>query len=146
MFNEQSLTLVVNGQTVSLGMSPAQSLVRALIVSLFTWRRADADDDLPAESRLGWWGDTFPVVANSRLGSRLWLLARSKLTSETVTQAKQYAQEALQWLVDDGVAARIDVVAERYDMQTLALGITVYHLDGQSTDVRFNDVWSFLNV
>lgn len=147
MFNDQPLTVQIDGQVTKLGMDSAQPLVRAVIVSLFTWRRANPDDDLPADLRMGWWGDTFPTIPNDRIGSRLWLLSRSTLTPETVAKAKEYAQEALQWLIDDGVAARVDVQTERQGLSTLAIGVRIYKSDGTvPLDVRFTDVWGFLNV
>ena len=147
MFNDQPLTVQIDGQVIKLGMDSAQPLVRAVIVSLFTWRRANPDDDLPADLRMGWWGDSFPTIPNDRIGSRLWLLSRSTLTPETVAKAKEYAQEALQGLIDDGVAARVDVQTERQGLSTLAIGCRIYKSDGTvPLDVRFTDVWGFLNV
>lgn len=145
MINDQSLTVVIDGRTVSLGLDSAEPLVRAVIVSLFTWRRARPDDVLPADSREGWWGDSFPAVPNDRIGSRLWLLLREKMTDQTVIRAREYAREALAWLIEDGVAARVDVEAERQGLGTLALGCRIYRQDGTvQADIRFSDVWSFL--
>jgi phage gp46-like protein len=147
MIDDQPLTLSVDGQAVNLGMQSTTPLVRSVLISLFTWRRANADDVLPANDRMGWWGDSFPVEANDRIGSRLWLLSRAKLTQETVNQAREYAQEALQWLIEDGVASRIEVIAERQGLHQLALGVTVYQSGGRAPiNLRFTDVWSFLNV
>ncbi|MDO9235954.1 MAG: phage GP46 family protein [Aquabacterium sp.] len=147
MINDQPLTIVIDGRTLNLGLDSTQPLVRAVLVSLFTWRRANADDALPGDLRMGWWGDSFPAVPGDRIGSRLWLLSRAKLTPETVAQAKEYAEEALRWLVDDGVAARVEVQAERQGLQTLAIGCRIYKSDGTvPLDVRFTDVWGFLNV
>lgn len=151
MINDQPLTVQIDGQTISLGLDSAQPLVRAVVVSLFTWRRANPDDDLPSGpdhlGRMGWWGDSFAAVPNDRIGSRLWLLSRAKLLPDTAARAKEYAQEALQWLVDDGVAARVEVQAERQGQSTLAIGVRIYKSDGTVPfDVRFTDVWGFLNV
>lgn len=147
MINDQPLTVVIDGQTIKLGLDSAQPLVRAVIVSLFTWRRANPDDPLPGDLRMGWWGDSFPSTPNDRIGSRLWLLSRSTLTPETVARAREYALEALQWLIDDGVAARVEVEAERQGLQALAIGCRIYKSDGTvPLDVRFTDVWGFLNV
>lgn len=145
MINDQPLTIVVDGRTIPLGLDSAEPLVRAVVISLFTWRRANPDDDLPGDLRMGWWGDSFPSVPNDRIGSRLWLLSRAKLTGETVIRAKEYAEEALAWLVDDGVAARVDVEAARIDTFTLGLACRFFKSDGTLlADVRFTDVWSFL--
>lgn len=145
MINEQPLTIVIDGQTISLGLDSTEPLVRAVIISLFTWRRANPDDDLPGDLRMGWWGDSFPTVANDRIGSRLWLLSRAKLTNDEVIRAKEYAQEALAWLVEDGIAARVDVEAARVDVSVLGLACRFYQSSGKLlADIRFTDVWSFL--
>ncbi|UCF26184.1 MAG: phage GP46 family protein [Ralstonia sp.] len=149
------LTVTFDGQTTPLGLlqdidnDKAHPLVRAVLISLFTWRRANADDTLPDPKgfRMGWWGDSYPAVANDRIGSRLWLLARAKLTLTTVQRAQDYAEEALQWLIDDGVAARIAVRAERQGLSTLALQCTLFAADGTANAVlRFDNLWSLLNV
>jgi len=147
MIDDQPLTVVLDGQLTSLGLDSAEPLVRAVLISLFTWRRAEPDDELPAGSRAGWWGDSLPPVANDRIGSRLWLLSRSKLTAETVQRAQEYADEALRWLVDDGVAARVATSAERQGLDRLALACQIYRSDGRlAADVRFTNVWGFLNA
>ena len=147
------LTFTLDGQTSSLGLlqdidnDKSDPLVRAVIISLFTWRRAHDDDVLPntGMSRMGWWGDSFPPVANDRIGSRLWLLARSKLTDSTAQQAQDYAEEALQWLIDDGVAARVDVSATRRGISTLALACTVVNRSGAvAARLQFANLWNFL--
>ena len=92
MTPDQSPTLVVDGRAVPLGMTPEEPLVRAVLISLFTWRRANADDDLPGNDRMGWWGDSHPPVDNDRIGSRLWLLSRAKIVPETLARAKAYAE------------------------------------------------------
>ena len=76
------------------------SLLRAVVISLFSWRRAATDDPLDDAERYGWWGDSYPTVADDRIGSRLWLLRRVKLTSATQRDAEFYVHEALQWLLD----------------------------------------------
>lgn len=151
MINDQPLTIVVDGQQIKLGLDSAQPLVRAVHMSLFTWARAKPADALPGGTdhggRMGWWGDSFPTAPNDRIGSRLWLLSRSKLTPETIAAAKEYAEEALRWLVADGVAARVDVRTERQGLSTLAIGVRIYKSDGTvPLDIRFTDVWEFLNV
>lgn len=147
MIDDQPLTIVLDGQTAQLGLDSPEPLVRSVLISLFTWRRANPDDPLPADARQGWWGDSYPVEPNDRIGSRLWLLARSKLTEDTVRRAREYAEEALAWLVQDGVAARVSVQAERRGIDTLALTCQIYRLDGRlAADVRFTNAWGFLNA
>ena len=139
------LWLVLDGIKIS-AVDVFDDLPRSVIISLFTWRRANPDDALPSNSRQGWWGDTYPVSANDRIGSRLWLLSRSVLTVETVTKAKEYAEEALQWLVDDGVAASVAVIAERNGIDRLDIGVTITRGDAGQINIRFTNVWDYLHA
>lgn len=100
-------------------------LETAVIVSLFTDRRAAADDDVPELDRRGWWADVFADVEGDQIGSRLWLLERSKSTSEAVRRAVEYAEEALAWMLEDGVASSVRARAERIAPHWLALTIEI---------------------
>lgn len=138
----QDLSVVVDGVAGS-PLAADDPLIRAVIISLFTWRRANPDDAVDG-SRQGWWGDTTASLSGDRIGSRLWLLSREKLLPETFNRAREYAREALQWLVDDQVAAAVDVAAERYGRAGLALVVTITRADRRVTELRFADVWQRL--
>lgn len=114
-------------------------LTRAVFVSLFTWRRAEPDDD--TDEAFGWFGDTFPTVANDRIGSRLWLLRRSKLTNATASKAREYARQALAWMEEDGVAARVEVNASRTGLNVLKLSLVIWQQDGSKHAIIFDDIW-----
>lgn len=137
------LQLVIDGVSITADLAD-EPIVRAAINSLFTWRRADADDALPGNHRFGWWGDALGPVSGERWGSRLWLLSRSALTDETVLRAKGYAEEALAWLVEDGVAQTVEVQAERQGLDRLALSCLIVRGNGTATAIRFADVWRYL--
>lgn len=139
------LTLYIDSQLTKIDQV-FDALPRAVLLSLFTWRRANADDALPADKRYGWWGDSFADVANDRIGSRLWLLTREKLTNATALRARQYAEEALAWLVDDGAAKRVDVVAERHGIDRLSLSVTVTRGDAAALNIRFENIWDYLHA
>ena len=91
-------------------------LETAVIISLFTDRRAKIDDILPDSNnsdRRGWWGDLVSDIENDQIGSRLWLLNREKTLESVLIRTKEYAKEALNWLIEDGVAIKIEASAER---------------------------------
>ncbi len=121
-------------------------LKSAVIVSLFSDRRAEADDVLPdaGGDRRGWWGDVRAQDGRGRIGSRLWLLEREKRTPETIARAREYAQEALAWLVEDRVARRVEVTAEATPEGWLALGVVIERPEGPDRD-RFDFVWRGLS-
>jgi phage gp46-like protein len=97
-----------------------QGLYTAVTVSLFTDAQAQPGDVIPDGSSdpRGWWGDMpiDPAAQDAtapprRIGSRLWLLDRALQTPETLARAQSYAREALQWLLDDGVAGSVTAAA-----------------------------------
>lgn len=142
---EQPSVVVVDGVALSTGMYPEQSLMRAVVISLFSWRLADADDPHDQE-RFGWWGDTHPPADGDLIGSRLWLLSRVALTEDTVARARGYCLEALQWLIDDGVATSVEVTAQRVGVDRLSVRCVISRVDGAVVDLRFDDVWRSINA
>lgn len=119
-------------------------LETALIVSLFTDRRAADGDALPSPSadRRGWWGDhAQPPVDGDRVGSRLWLLAREKQLPVVLDRAVAYAREALQWLIDDRVATRVEVEAEFTRPGLLGLLVVIERPQMPPLEVRYQYAW-----
>ncbi|MBK0004386.1 phage GP46 family protein [Erwinia sp. S38] len=84
-------------------------LQTAIIISLFTDRVARADDSTDSDDRRGWWGDSGEEMS---IGSRLWLLRRQKLTTAVAQKAEDYAREALQWLISDGVVSSVEAATQ----------------------------------
>ena len=105
------MQLFLNGAQVSADMT--DSLSRAVVISLFTWQRASQSDEVDNDQRMGWWGDTFAEEKGDKIGSKLWLLLRQKITDETLNRAQEYAYDALKWLIDDGICSDITVDVER---------------------------------
>jgi phage gp46-like protein len=131
------------------GLATDDGLATAIVVSLFSDRRARADDQLPDGAdgdRRGWWGDLAPPVEGDQLGSRLWLLAREKQLPSVVARAREYAEEALAWLVEDGIAERVEVAAEITRPGMLGLGIVIHRPQGGREEHRFAYVWSHHGV
>lgn len=116
------------------------ALERAVIISLFTWRRAESSDPVDDAERHGWWGDSYPEQANDRIGSRLWLLRRRSLTAQTLFDAKRYAEEALQWLVEDGHVTRLGVTVSRSSQDRLQAVVLLYRPDGDPVSINIEDL------
>lgn len=110
-------------------------LQHLITLSLFTWRRA-ADDDVVPEGmgRQGWFADP-------DFGSRLWLLARAKLTTETLARAKAYVLEALGWMVTDGILAKVDATAARA-AKGMELSVELTRPGEPERRARFSYLWS----
>lgn len=121
----------------------------AVIISLFTDRLAEPGDAIPdgTADRRGWWGD-MPVDAaqqdqppsgNALTGSRLWLLDRALQTQATLNAARAYAEEALAWMVADGVASAVTAIARFPRLGWLQLDITIAQPAGPS---QFSLAWA----
>lgn len=123
-----------------LGLAAGPALEAAIYVSLFTDRRARDDDTAAGPDRRGWWGDSF---ATEPIGSRLWLLRREKRTETTRRRAEEMCVEAMAWLIDDEVAAKVSCTAE-WQGQMLALLIQVFEPDGTVRPFRYVWAWDEL--
>lgn len=124
-------------------------LETAIIISLFTDRRAGADDILPDPNNLnrrGWWGDlAYPEVEGDQIGSRLWLFEREKTLESVLAKVKKYAEESLSWVIEDEVAVKVDVSAERLGpvgTDKLALLIQIYKIDGAEIAYKYEAQWA----
>lgn len=71
-----------------------------------------------------WWADT-------SLGSRLHELTREKDLARVYILARQYSEQALRPIIDDGRAQSINVTAEQYKRGWCLLLIRVTDLSGQ---------------
>lgn len=118
---------------------------RAAVISLLTWRRAEADDVLDDSERHGWWGDSFPSVANDRIGSRLWQLRRRTLTDATLRDAETFARESLAWMLDDGRVSDVAVAVTR-GIDRLDLAVVISLRDGGQVDLKLDNLWQLIHA
>jgi phage gp46-like protein len=128
-------------------LSSDQGITSAVMISLFTDAQAAPDDILPDPNftdRRGWWGDLVaPEVEGDRIGSLLWLLERSKTTPSVLISAKRYCEQALQWMVDDGVASSVVASVERQGTtgnDRLAISVSITMIDSHVVTIRFKDI------
>jgi phage gp46-like protein len=142
------------GSDPALDVATDDSLRTAVVLSLFLDRRARDDDALPdgGTDRRGWWADTvMPMTEGTlalrdgarsirrpdQIGSRLWLLSRELQVQEVVRRAHDYAVEALNWLIEDGHASRVEVRAFIPRFQMLGLDVRIWPVDGGEKDYSF---------
>lgn len=118
-------------------------LYTAIVLSLFTDGLAGDGDTLPDlnAGRRGWWGDAFAPTAGDRIGSRLWLLSREKQLVQVLRRAEEYGSEALQWLVEDGVARSVEVEASSPAAGLMALQLAVFRSSRPVARYRFDAFW-----
>lgn len=116
-------------------MQSAGDLATAVLISLFTDAAADDDDVIPdgTGNRRGWWGGA--------IGSKLWLRQRDKPTPQLPAIVKADIEDALTWLVTDGIATRVDVVTEYPRPGMLGAQVTIHRMTGQPLALRFSRLW-----
>ncbi|EOX1684079.1 phage GP46 family protein [Yersinia enterocolitica] len=130
--------LLGDWQTGGGGLLGGNDLETAILISLFTDRLARTDDGIDSDDRRGWWADT---GAEYEIGSRLWLLRREKLTTKVALKAEDYANEALAWLLDDGVVTAISTNAQIVYPNRLNLIINYQQPEKAQVSVKFSWVW-----
>lgn len=137
-------------------------LETAVALSLFTDARAPAGAVLPypESPRRGWWGDGLADTPGDSTGSLFWLLAREKQTPELLARIRDYARDALAWLIADGVALSVDVAAawivwapgsdrvlvggQPVRSGAVGLTVTITRPDGTAVTRRWDHVWQAL--
>jgi phage gp46-like protein len=127
---------VLAGGALELG----SDLETAVLISLCTDQVASPDDILPpgqASDPRGWWADTYE---GDQIGSKLWQAVWRQTTPDTLNWARDTASKALQWMVDDGVAAAIVVTPSFLGRGDLALGIVITESSGKRTP--FTYLWA----
>ena len=128
-------------------LQTGQDLETACLVSLFTDKFATVDFT-PTDGtsdRRGWWADPYN---DAPLGSNLWQLERAKKTRDTLGLAQRYASDALQWLIDDGVAQSVAVDTRwlGQDTGSTMLGIAVLITKPDESLTRFIFGWAWDNL
>ena len=138
-------TQLSGGYSIANGdLATGGDLYNAIYISLLTWRKP-ANTDLVDLSTYqhGFWADAFTGLTT---GSRLYLLQNSKLNYETASRAKTYITEALQWMLDQGVAEQIVVKTDIPALNTLMIYIDIYKTDGTNTVVKFDNLWDMIQA
>jgi phage gp46-like protein len=124
-------------------LQSGDDLSTSALISLFTDRTAEPSDRLPdaTTDRRGWWGD---VDQDVPIGSRLWLLGRSKLTPAVAAAARGYASEALAWMLTDGIAVDIQTGATIVKPSTLRLTASITRSNGTKESYGYDWAWAQL--
>jgi phage gp46-like protein len=119
-----------------------EGLETAVFMSLYTDQRAAEDENtnFPLDKR-GWWGDMLESNGD-QVGSKLWLYEREKLTTKVIAQIKDAMYDCLQWMIDDGIVARIDIALEKQENNKLFTEIKLFRQDDSRTTVKFDDLWN----
>lgn len=120
----------------------SDSLDTAILVSLFTDARADASEVADSAKRRGWIGnESTPGI---EMGSKLWLYDQARVTRETINGVRDATQDALQWLVDDGLAVSVRTAATA-SADGITVEVVIERPSGQ-VENRYYDLWNGTGV
>jgi phage gp46-like protein len=121
-----------------------QGMTTNLIVSLFADRRAEPYEVTVPMMRRGWWGNVNADEPGFEIGSKLWLLDQSRLTTNTILMAQQFAQQSLEWMVKDDLTASVAVEAlpsNRAGHTGIELNVTLV-TKVNKTEYKWYTVWN----
>jgi phage gp46-like protein len=144
-------SLLPNGQ-----LDDSQALATAVCVALGTNGLASDTDELPDpddNNRCGWWGDldAAAIWGGWPIGSKLWLLRRSKITpasarqGATVTLVENYIITAMQPFVDNKICSSFSVNATRVSAQRIDALLRIYRGPQQPIELLYQVLWDGLS-
>lgn len=126
-------------------LTSGSDLQTAILLSLFTDARVD--DYVPpppsaAPDRRGCWTDTY---AGYQIGSRLWTRMRLVKNQTTLSLIEGDVQDALAWLVTDGVVASFNIQAAWVNRTMIGLSIVARMPTGDPQTFAYQWVWGQIN-
>jgi phage gp46-like protein len=134
-------------------LDDTQALATAVIVALGTNALAGDFDVLPdpdSNDRMGWWGDldAATIWGGWNIGSKLWLLQRSKIVPagpgqpSTLMLVENYIRDAIQPFVDRKICSSFNVWTTRVDTQRIDALIRLYRGPQQEIELRYQVLWN----
>ncbi|GGC68648.1 phage GP46 family protein [Chelatococcus reniformis] len=146
------------GMTLDWLMAPVDEsgdgeLADAVVVALGTDALAGPDDALPDpnnDDRRGWWGDLDAelLYGGWPIGSRIWLMAREKITGpearqgSTIGKAEDIVRDALQPFIDRRIATHMSVSAVRSGLEQIDVDVTLFRGAKPVVSLRYAVLWS----
>lgn len=115
----------------------------SMTMSIFCDRRAEPYEALYPEFRRGWWGNMNNDDPTFEIGSKLWLLDTSRLTTTTLNLAETYVRDGLQWLITDRHLNDVEVTSSAVytgDLPSITLEVKLRRKD-TPTEYKYYSVW-----
>ena len=121
------------------GLLAGNDLVTAVLISLFTDATAALDDVIHdgTNDPRGWWAD-------ETIGSKIWLRLRSKKSATLLALVADDIRTALSWMIEDEVAASIDVTTEWDSPSRLAAQVVIQRQSAPAISLKFAWAWEGL--
>lgn len=121
----------------------ADSFDTYILVALLTDKRADASEILQPERRRGWIGNEH--TPGFEMGSKLWLYEQARKTRTTINEIQTEAVNALQSLVNEGLANAIRGAELRFTDDGVSLEVVIERSPSR-TEKRLFDLWQNTGV
>lgn len=91
----------------------SNSIDTAVLMSLFTDKRADKSEIRKATQRRGWVGNLFNNNENYEIGSKIWIHSnQGRMQADNLNNIVDDAKDSLNWLLEDGI---VDQMVIDYD-------------------------------
>lgn len=121
----------------------ADSFDTYITVALLTDRRANESEVVESHRRRGWIGNEH--TPGFEIGSKLWIFEQSRLTRTVMNEIEVAALDALQPMVDEGLAESVRGVELEMTDSGLRLGIEIQR-SPSDVERRFFDLWQNTGV
>lgn len=140
-----ALVMTENGGDVALDGNDLlrdDGLETSVWLSLFIDRLAEVEQipaELPQDDRRGYWGDS----TDDKMGSLLWLLSREKQLPVVLSRAKQYTEQALEWMLTDKVAKSIVVTTSFAWQGCILIAVDIFRPGArEAVSYRYQYEWA----
>lgn len=124
--------------TASGDFSTDQTLDTYILIALFEEVRATSTEIPQANLRRGWLGNE--TTPDFQQGSKAWLFEQERITGSRLAELGVVIRNALQPLIDDGLAINVDVETPFLKDGKVSVFINLFR-DGSRVDRRFFELW-----
>lgn len=111
----------------------------AIPVSLFTDARAPSVQVQEAKDRRGWVGNILFADIERELGGLLWILDQARITDNIINLAKTFAEDSLNWMVEDGLARNVSATVTQDGSRSIKIFTDITTID--NTVLRYVTLW-----
>jgi len=120
-------------------------LQTAIEFSAFSNARTDVSPEDGVQDSIsklqGWWADS---LEDEPLGSEAWIYRRTKIVNETLNGLKEKWGAGVQWLIDDGVVASIDITVVKSSKIAIASNFRIIKPDTTLQNFSYEFAWEEL--
>ena len=144
-----SFDLDFDGKTMDL--KTTDSLLNAVAVSIGSYarnRNLKPNSVVLEPQFCGWWADAVDPVGT--LGGYIYEAFPGKLDAGTADKLKTLAKEALEWMVEDGIAKTIEcdvnIIDDKlFGGKTAVIEVVINKPDGEYENYNFEINWKAIN-